>query len=125
MTTSEILNLPESIAFSGEVVTCFLNALTYMEKANKDRGVVFLIKNYIVEITVDEAEKKYTNEYLYLDEIPDRLVAFHFIPKLTENNLIQGIPFAVSDNGMYENGLGISLVYDINKCLLLRSVYMR
>lgn len=125
MKFDDILDLPTSIELTGELINCLLDALSYMKDANKKRGKNFLLENYTIDIALDDGEKQYVKEYLYMKEAPDRFVVFHFFPKLTENNLIQGIPFAVSDNGMYGNGLGVSLVYDINKCLLLRSLYMR
>lgn len=126
MNYDELLNLPSSVCFSGEAIKCFLDSLKVIEKTNLLHKKKFELCNYIIEAALNNEEQRFINEYIYIEEPLNRLIVFHYIPKISKENFdAMGIPFEVGDNGVYQNGVALSLIYNIEKGELVRTVYMR
>lgn len=53
----------------------------------------------------------------------ETLMAVSFIPVSVHE--VAGVPFEISNQGMYGNGRGVKYVYDVIEQKLIKAVYMR
>lgn len=77
-----------------------------------------------------EVFKKYRSEWplsgysvLLSWHVEHELANISFCPKI--DTLVEGIPFEVSDRGMYANGPGVTFIISIPDCSLVKTVHMR
>ncbi|MGW8389327.1 hypothetical protein [Pseudoduganella sp. HUAS MS19] len=94
-----------SFSFSGEIVKAA--NLAYEEFMHLSKGK-WPLDNYSVCFSI-------TDDYQY--------TSFAFIPDPAHE--INGIPFEVSNRGMYKNGQGVVYIYRLKDYSLVNTTYMR
>ncbi|CAB3969719.1 MULTISPECIES: hypothetical protein [Burkholderia] len=100
-----VARYPSDYSFRGDCFKIFGLALAEFKKLSKDR---WPLSCYKVSVDLGGGES---------------LVAVTFSPLPAYE--IDGVPFEVADQGMYQNGRGVTYIYAIEGAALLKTVYMR